>query len=89
MYGNVVLLWIIAIGLIAFVLMGYDKLVSKIMTQRRVPEKNFWVVAALGGFICVGIGALVFYHKVSKMSFWLPIIATTAVWFVAFYFLLL
>ncbi len=66
--------------------MGYDKLASKISVKRRVREKNFWLISALGGFVGVGVGAIVFHHKVSKMSFWPPVIASTVVWLALFYF---
>lgn len=67
-------------------MMGYDKVAAK-LTKRRVREKNFWLVAALGGFVGIEVGAIVFHHKVSKMSFWPPIIAATALWLMFFYFL--
>lgn len=85
-FGNILLVWIIIIGLIAFALMGYDKLASKISVKRRVREKNFWLISALGGFVGVGVGAIVFHHKVSKMRFWPPVIASTVVWLALFYF---
>jgi uncharacterized membrane protein YsdA (DUF1294 family) len=66
--------------------MGYDKLAAKISTRTRVREKNFWLVAAFGGFLGVGIGAIIFRHKVSKASFWPPVIACAAMWLVLFYF---
>ncbi len=86
-FDDVILLWIIVLGLIAFVLMGYDRLAAKLVRKRRVREKNFWLVAALGGFVGIEIGAVVFHHKVSKISFWPPIIAATALWLILFYFL--
>lgn len=87
LFDNIVLLWIIILGVIAFVLMGYDKFASKIRPKRRVRERNLWLVSALGGFIGVGLGAVIFHHKVSKKSFWPPIIASIVVWLVIFYFL--
>lgn len=83
--NDVVLTWVIVLGLIAFVLMGYDKLASKIGPKRRVRERNFWVLSGLGGFIGVCLGALVFHHKVAKKSFWPPVIVSIVAWLILFY----
>jgi uncharacterized membrane protein YsdA (DUF1294 family) len=59
--------------------MGYDKLKSK-MKKSRISEKNLWIAAFVGGFLGVIAGAIVFHHKVSKSSFWPPVIAAMALW---------
>lgn len=87
LFDNIVLIWILILGLFAFVLMGYDKLAAKVSPKRRVRERNFWLVSALGGFAGVGLGAVVFHHKVSKGSFWPPVIASIIVWLIIFYLL--
>ena len=86
-FNNAVLIWLVVLGLIAFILMGYDKLAAKITKKRRVREKNFWVIAALGGFGGVVLGAIVFHHKVAKGSFWPPVIVSMLVWLALLYLL--
>ncbi|MHB1907545.1 MAG: DUF1294 domain-containing protein [Nitrososphaerales archaeon] len=86
-FNDLVLIWIFVLGLVAFVLMGYDKLAAKISKKRRVREKNFWLVAALGGFGGVVLGAIVFHHKVAKGSFWPPIVVSVLVWLTLLYLL--
>ena len=86
-FNNAVLIWLVVLGLIAFILMGYDKLAAKITKKRRVREKNFWVIAALGGFGGVVLGAIVFHHKVAKGSFWPPVIVSILVWLALLYLL--
>ncbi len=87
LFDNVVLFWVLILGIFAFVLMGYDKLAAKVGPKRRVRERNFWLLSALGGFAGVGLGAVVFHHKVAKASFWPPVIASIIVWLIIFYFL--
>jgi uncharacterized membrane protein YsdA (DUF1294 family) len=87
LFDNVVLIWVIILGIFAFILMGYDKLAAKVSPKRRVRERNLWLVSAMGGFVGVCLGAVVFHHKVSKGGFWPPVIASLIVWLIAFYFL--
>ena len=86
-FDDMLLLWIIGLGSFAFVLMSYDKLAAKVTTKRRMRERNFWLVAALGGFVGIVFGALVFHRKVAKLSFWIPMIATVLIWLALFNFL--
>jgi uncharacterized membrane protein YsdA (DUF1294 family) len=84
---DTVLIWILAVGLLAFVLMGYDKLASKKLAPR-VREQNLWIVAFLGGFAGIGVSALVFHHKVAKPTFWVPVIVSIIPWLVLLAYLL-
>jgi uncharacterized membrane protein YsdA (DUF1294 family) len=71
--------WLIILGTVGFILMGVDKLKAK-LRKSRISEKNLWITAFVGGFLGVIAGAFVFHHKVSKGSFWPPVIAAMALW---------
>ncbi len=77
-------LWIAISGLVAFVLMGYDKLLAKI-GKSRMQEKSLWFVSAMGGFAGICLGAIVFHHKTAKRSFWPPVILSLGVWLALIY----
>jgi uncharacterized membrane protein YsdA (DUF1294 family) len=74
-----ILRWIVIVGVVGFTLMGYDKLQSKVR-KSRISEKNLWITALVGGFLGIVAGAVVFHHKVSKSSFWPPVLAAMALW---------
>ena len=59
---------LLAINVLAFLLMGYDKKLAK-RNQRRISEKALLTSAMLGGSIGSGIGMLYFRHKTSKNSY--------------------
>ena len=63
-------LWIylLAIQLLAFIEMGYDKSQAK-KGARRVPEKRLFALAALGGAAGVWLGMRVWRHKTQHASF--------------------
>jgi uncharacterized membrane protein YsdA (DUF1294 family) len=74
-----ILRWIIVAGILGFILMAYDKAKSG-LKRRRTQERNLWLVALVGGFLGVVAGAVVFRHKISKASFWPPVLAAMALW---------
>ena len=65
---TVALIWIAIMSVWAFVAMGYDKRQSKRKGQR-VPEKNLWFLATLGGGIGAYFGMQLFRHKTRHTSF--------------------
>ena len=71
--------WIFDVGLLGFILMGIDKAAAK-WWNRRIRERNLWLVAFAGGFAGIIIGGLLFHHKIRKLPFWEPIILATIVW---------
>jgi uncharacterized membrane protein YsdA (DUF1294 family) len=77
------LLWtyLLLVGALGLVLMGFDKLSAKIDSER-VPELWFVLISLAGGFSGVVLGMLVFHHKISKRSFQLKIAASTVVPFI-------
>ena len=52
----------------AFITMGYDKRQAKRKGQR-IPEKNLWTLALLGGGIGAYFGMQTFRHKTRHTSF--------------------
>ena len=56
--------WLIASGVVAFLLYGFDKASSK-AGAGRVPEMLLHLIALAGGFIGALLGMLVFRHKTS------------------------
>ncbi|MEK5037937.1 DUF1294 domain-containing protein [Sporosarcina sp. FSL K6-3457] len=65
---SVAVSWIIFMSIWAFAAMGYDKRQAK-KKGRRVPEKNLWLLALIGGGIGAYIGMQIFRHKTRHTSF--------------------
>jgi uncharacterized membrane protein YsdA (DUF1294 family) len=58
----------LAINLIAFVLIGYDKQLA-IKNKNRISEKTLLVWVAIGGTIGSSLARSVFRHKTAKTSY--------------------
>jgi uncharacterized membrane protein YsdA (DUF1294 family) len=58
----------LAINLIAFVLIGYDKQLA-IKNKNRISEKTLLVWVALGGTIGSSLAMSIFRHKTAKTSY--------------------
>ncbi|PIC65272.1 hypothetical protein CSV79_03110 [Sporosarcina sp. P13] len=52
----------------AFVAMGYDKKQAQ-KKKQRIPERNLWLLAFLGGGVGAYFGMQVFHHKTRKTTF--------------------
>lgn len=65
---------LLAVNLIGFCLMGYDKLAA-IRGWRRIAERRLLLVAGLGGGIGICCGTRAFRHKTIKQPFrrWLVV----------------
>lgn len=61
-------LYLAAINLIAFVLMGVDKYRAK-REQWRIPERDLFLSALLGGSVGALLGMRAFRHKTRHRSF--------------------
>ena len=77
--------WCLGASVLGFALMGFDKRQAR-RGGRRVPEKQFFLVAALGGTAGAILGMYAFHHKTRHWYFkWgLPAIALVQlglVWF--------
>lgn len=51
-----------------FILCGFDKGFARAGT-RRIPEKTFFLLAALGGGMGLWLGMMAFHHKTRKAKF--------------------
>lgn len=65
---SVVLIWILLMSAWAFVTMGFDKRQAKKHGQR-VPEKQLWTLAFVGGGIGAYLGMQIFKHKTRHTTF--------------------
>ena len=65
---KVVLLWLLFLTVITFILCAADKFAAK-KQMRRVPEKTFFLLSALGGSIGMYAGMLTFRHKTQHKKF--------------------
>lgn len=61
-------IWIGIMSLWAFLAMGFDKQQAK-RKAARVPEKNLWLLACIGGGIGAYFGMQIFRHKTRVTSF--------------------
>jgi uncharacterized membrane protein YsdA (DUF1294 family) len=62
------LAWLLASGIISFVIYGYDKF-KAVRGGYRVPENLLHVLALSGGFLGSALGMAVFRHKIRKTMF--------------------
>ena len=76
----------LAVNLIAFVLIGYDKKLAK-NNKRRISEQTllFWV--ALGGTIGSSLAMSIFRHKTAKTSYRFKLFAIAMIQFLVICFL--
>ena len=65
---KLVLLWLAALNLLAFLLCGIDKWKAK-KARWRISEKTLFLSALLGGSIGLLLGMKVFRHKTKHKSF--------------------
>lgn len=61
-------LWVLALSILDFALMGIDKRKAK-RGAWRVPEKTFFLVAVLGGSPGAILGMRLFHHKTRHWYF--------------------
>ena len=67
------------IGIAGIVAMGGDKLLA-VMGWDRISERTLHIIALLGGFWGIILGAFLFHHKTSKREFWPPVFFAAALW---------
>ncbi len=65
---KIIYIGLIMINILGFFLIGYDKLKAK-KKGWRIPEKNLFVIALLGGAAGVFLGMKAFRHKTKHYSF--------------------
>lgn len=62
------LIWIAVMSVWSFSAMGYDKRQAK-KKASRIPEKNLWLLAIVGGGLGAYFGMQTFRHKTRHTSF--------------------
>ncbi|MCZ8230311.1 DUF1294 domain-containing protein [Flavobacterium sp.] len=74
---NLIFYFLLLVNVLAFVLVGYDKIVAQ-KNRRRIPETILLTIVCFGGTVGSGLAMLLFRHKTSKTSyllkFWLIVI---------------
>lgn len=79
--------WILFVSIWAFAAMGYDKRQAK-RKARRVPEKNLWFLAFVGGAIGSYVGMLIFNHKTRRTTFRIGFLLLAVVYILLILYLL-
>ena len=62
-------IYLLAINVLAFAVYGWDKARSKVQGARRVPEKTLFLLAILGGSVGAILGMRVWHHKTRHWYF--------------------
>ena len=63
------IVYLIAVNVLAFAVYGWDKARSKVQGARRVPEKTLFLLALLGGSAGAVLGMRVWRHKTRHWYF--------------------
>ncbi|ARF16344.1 DUF1294 domain-containing protein [Sporosarcina ureae] len=66
--AQTLLMYMAILSLWAFGAMGYDKSQAK-KKKQRIPERNLWLLAVLGGGVGAYMGMQFFHHKTRKTHF--------------------
>lgn len=65
---GLILLYLLAINLIGFIMMGIDKYKAR-HDRWRIPEKTLMLIALLGGSVGAWVGMYTFHHKTNHKLF--------------------
>jgi uncharacterized membrane protein YsdA (DUF1294 family) len=76
---QILLPWLLAVGIFDFILMGLDK-GRAMQGEWRISEKTLFIVALLGGWWGMLAGMGVFHHKSRKLPFIGFALIITALW---------
>ncbi len=68
MFIHIFLIYLLALNILGFALMGLDKRKAK-RNQWRIPEKHFFITALLGGSLGCWLGMQCFHHKTMHKTF--------------------
>ena len=66
--AQTLLIYMAILSVWAFAAMGYDKKQAQ-KKKQRVPERNLWLLALLGGGVGAYFGMQFFHHKTRKTNF--------------------
>ncbi len=81
-----VIAYFVIANLIGLTLMAFDKIFAKAKLPR-IPEKTFYILGFLGGFLGIWIGVFTFRHKTQKDAFLGPLGLATLLSILALIFL--
>lgn len=75
MLKSILIVWLVAINVVAFVVYGVDKWKSK-RSRWRIPEATLLLLAAIGGSVGAWLGMRVWHHKTqhNKFRYGIPVI---------------
>lgn len=75
MLKSILIVWLVAINVVAFVVYGIDKWKSK-RSRWRIPEATLLLLAAIGGSVGAWLGMRVWHHKTqhNKFRYGIPVI---------------
>lgn len=79
---KIFIIYLIAVNIAGFVLMGVDKR-RAVRHRWRIRESVLFIVAAIGGSVGVLLGMLIFRHKTKHLSFEIGVPAILVVQVVA------
>jgi len=67
------LYFLLLLNAISFGAFGYDKYVAQ-RNKWRIPERTLLLLSFMGGSVGAVVGMFLFSHKISKPSFYVPVI---------------
>ena len=79
---EVTIAWIVVSGFVGFIIMGLDKARAQ-DRQRRVPERQLFAIAFMGGAFGILAGSWAFHHKTGKYSFNVVLYLSVVLWLAA------
>jgi len=81
---NLVFYFLLLVNVVAFVLIGYDKIVAQ-KHKQRIPETTLLTFVFFGGTLGSGLAMLLFRHKTRKTSylikFWMIVMSQILIFF--------
>jgi len=77
--------FLLLLNVITFGVFGYDKYLAK-TNQWRIKEHTLYLLTFMGGSIGAVVGMVLFSHKISKPSFYIPLIIIVLLQGLAIYY---
>lgn len=77
------IIWLVAINIAAYFFMWRDK-IRAVRNEWRIPEKTFFLLSLLGGFMGIHLAMNHFRHKTLHFSFKFIVVISAFLWVVVF-----